>query len=490
MPQLNCAMSWISPTFSSDDSFIPPPPKKTKSKNSKCDNPPICNASKSCNWLEKYRPKTVSDLIVNVKKIKEVEDWLQQAVNSRSSAKILLVTGPSGSGKTATLQTVCKSLNIKVLEWITPLDRPFDDYGGVPSKYECLKSAAKQFEEYVFRSSRYNSCLVSQASKNIIMVKDFPNVFIHNPSSFQEVLERLSEVCINPIVFVCSDESLCRKLFSITVKDSLRIQTITFNPITDQKASKFLKSLLSQEVKVNKNVKSLPDEAILTICVASQGDLRGAVSKLYFCSISSDFEIAQLKPTGKLKKSKQGDVRVETDKDKRLDFFHGIGRVLYPKKVESDKVIKFVHSTNEIVENFLSEPKSFLNQLHENYPSKMGNLRDLSEAAERLSKSDMLMSRWQEKEIFPEYSLSVAIQGVMVSNRHPQKAKFEAFRKSQTSRLEIDTKALELEGKAVFSDLLVLEYERLIEILPYYKDLLPNLTHGQQEYVRKTCYFK
>lgn len=484
-------MSWISPTFCADDTFVPPPTKKTKTNCSKSDKSLNVLQPTSCNWLEKYKPKGVSDLIVNLKKVKEIEDWLQQAVNPNSTEKVLLITGPSGSGKTATLQTVCKSLGVKAIEWITPLDRPAEGSDEFNTKYAFLKSAAKQFEEYVFKSSRYNSCLGSSNSKKIILVKDFPNIFIHNPSSFQEVLERFSQFCINPIVFICSDDALCRRLFPCRIKDNVRIQTITFNPITEQKMIKFLKSLLSQEVKVNSNLKMLPDESISTICAASQGDLRGAVSKLYFCSISSDFEIAKLKSQGKPRKLKKSDVSVETDKDNRLDFFRGIGRVLYPKKLETDKGdMKFLHSTTEIVENFLSEPKSFLNQLHENYPTKMGSVQDLRDAAERLSKSDILMSRWQEKDIFPEYALSVAVQGVMVSNRHPQKSKFEAFRKSQTSRLEIDSMSLELEGKALFSDLFILDYERLIDILPYSKFLFPTLNQGQLDYITKTCCFR
>lgn len=84
------------------------------------------NASKlpkvsSKNWMKNFDPKCVEDLAVHIKKIQEVEEWLNLVKNSNCS-DVLLLTGPVGCGKTATIQTVAAKHDIKVTEWITPLD--------------------------------------------------------------------------------------------------------------------------------------------------------------------------------------------------------------------------------------------------------------------------------------------------------------------------------------------------------------------------------
>lgn len=484
-------MSWISPTFSDDVGPSTPAPKRRRaidiSEAGTSINP---STSKSTsNWLKKYCPKNVDDLAVNIKKLNELETWLKQTSISKLTSKFLLLTGPSGCGKTTSLQVLCRKLGFCVKEWITPLDKTVD-YSDTFSRFQFPISASKQFEEYLFRSSRYGSCLSSNITRTLVLVKDFPNAFIHNPSTFHESLERLADKCVNPVVFICSDESLCRKLFPVPIKTSYNIHHISFNPIPDQRVIKVLKGLLQQESKHNKSITMLPDESFYTISSSCQGDLRSAITKLYFYTIHSKLDVVQSKSQTGSKKAKSAKESVLPDKDKRIDFFHGVGRVLYPKKIESEKGLNFVHSTSEIVETFLCEPNNFINQLHENYPSKLGNVYDLSMAAERMSKSDILMSRWQEKDIFYTYSLSVAVQGLMVSNKDPQKAKFESFKRSQTSRLVVDSKSIELEGKSVFSDLRILDYESLLDVLPFSRHLLPNLNQGQIEFARKVCTFK
>lgn len=489
-------MSWISPTFDDAGPSTQPPKKRSKSSKSTESTVEVASSnvvpSISCSWLEQYKPKSVAELAIHVKKINELEAWLKQPTNLITRTKFLLLTGPPGCGKTTMLHTVCKSCGYKIQEWITPLDRPNDEFESL-SRFDYNKSAAKLFEEYLFKSSRYNSCLGTNPTKKLILVKDFPNVMFHNPSTFHEILENLTDKSMTPIVFVSSDESLCKKLFPTTLKTQCNVQTLALNPITDQRMFKVLKQLILQEVKKDRNISMMSDDALAEICSACQGDFRSAISKLFFLAINSSslcFSKAPVTAKHRLKPASQVSESSQKIKDKKLDFFHGLGRVLYPKRIESNAGLKFVHSAEAIVENFESEPGGFLSQLHENYPSRIGNIDDLSKAAGRLATSDILRSRWQDREVFNHYSLAVAVRGLMVTNRTPQKAKFEAFRKSHTSRMEVDNKAIELEGKTLFSDLYVLDYECLIDILPHARLLLPNLNQGHLEYIRKTSVFK
>lgn len=80
------------------------------------------------NWMKNFDPVRVEDLAVHNKKVQEVEEWLKSHCDQNLS-DILLLTGPVGCGKTITVSTLAAKHNIKVTEWITPLDI------GLPSEY-------------------------------------------------------------------------------------------------------------------------------------------------------------------------------------------------------------------------------------------------------------------------------------------------------------------------------------------------------------------
>lgn len=78
--------------------------------------------------MKNFNPVKVQDLAVHAKKIQEIEQWLQN--NNKKSNGILLLSGPVGCGKTATIQTIAAKYNLKITEWITPLDIDLPtDYG-------------------------------------------------------------------------------------------------------------------------------------------------------------------------------------------------------------------------------------------------------------------------------------------------------------------------------------------------------------------------
>lgn len=71
--------------------------------------------------MKNFDPVTLEDLAVHNKKVQEVDEWMRAACTNNSS-DMLLLSGPVGCGKTITVRTVAKKHNIKVTEWITPLD--------------------------------------------------------------------------------------------------------------------------------------------------------------------------------------------------------------------------------------------------------------------------------------------------------------------------------------------------------------------------------
>lgn len=146
---------------------------------------------KSSNWIEHFAPRNKSDLAVHPKKVAEIEDWFR-AVKERkikSAAPMLLVTGPSGSAKSATIKMIAADFGYAISEWITPVDIEHKrNTRNDSDETTYSESQTDKIAQFLFQSSRYRS-VFDTSSKRLVLVEDFPYVFIKDPNSFEEVLE-------------------------------------------------------------------------------------------------------------------------------------------------------------------------------------------------------------------------------------------------------------------------------------------------------------
>lgn len=147
---------------------------------------------KSSNWIENFAPRNKADLAIHAKKVCEVEGWFKAIAERKIkvAAPILLVTGPSGSGKSATFKIIAKDFGYTMSEWITPVDieHTRHDKFNDTEKITYIESQTDKFAQFLFQSSRYRS-VFDTSSKRLVLVKDFPHVFIKDPNSFVAVLE-------------------------------------------------------------------------------------------------------------------------------------------------------------------------------------------------------------------------------------------------------------------------------------------------------------
>lgn len=149
---------------------------------------PYTNFSSS-NWSENFAPQSIDDLAVHTKKIEEVREWLKKWELNKSTGCVLLLTGPPGSGKTATIRLIAKELDLDISEWIIPLDIDLN----MNNKQEddrvntYTENQFDKFSDFLYRSSRYVSVFANQR-KRMLLVEDFPNIFIKDSEKFNELL--------------------------------------------------------------------------------------------------------------------------------------------------------------------------------------------------------------------------------------------------------------------------------------------------------------
>lgn len=145
---------------------------------------------KSSNWVENFAPQSLNDLSVHHKKIEEIQKWFEYAIQNRhqSAGPILLLTGPSGSGKTVTLRLVAQECGYDINEWVNPVDveqcRSNRTHGDIETYMETQTAL---FNQFLFNASRYRS-LFQKQNKRLVLVEDFPNIFLKDTSAFHEAL--------------------------------------------------------------------------------------------------------------------------------------------------------------------------------------------------------------------------------------------------------------------------------------------------------------
>ncbi|KAF5269583.1 hypothetical protein FQR65_LT05921 [Abscondita terminalis] len=370
----------------------------------------------SFNINDKLNPVIVDDLAVHKKKVKEVENWLEQNVcQNKTSGAILLLTGPTGSGKTATVTALCKSLKVTLREWINPIDQE------VEGQY--AEAHYVRFLEF-FSFGKYNSLCEDSTSDQVLLVEDFPNYLIRNPEKFVDVLEKCSSGNVS-VIFICTDVSnskidFVQTLFSQEVREKYFISNIHFNPVS----ATLLKIALKRAQQVIRShsdeYKSPSSDVMDAIVVSAMGDIRSAVNQFIFASVKGVGNMPLHLNENTPKKRKRGEKSSSIkcmERDEILGFFHALGRVLNPKHGEGDSK-KLQYDFDSLIDQFATQPANFSAFLQENYLKYFGDLNDARKAAELMSAAQEFLANWSERHEIMLYALWISVLGLMTYNEH------------------------------------------------------------------------
>ncbi|KAH3695958.1 hypothetical protein DPMN_083417, partial [Dreissena polymorpha] len=330
-------------------------------------------------WSEKYAPSTQADLAVHKKKIGEVEQWLEEHLRHKKLPPILLLTGPAGVGKTATVRVLAKQFNFELHEWANPLAGDQFDGGMQNNDWKSRgrleasisSSQVSQFQEFLLRANKYNTLDIfggsgGVASRRLVMVEDFPNIFYRDAEPFHEILRRYSQTGGSPLVFIVSDstsgESTERLLFPKDVQSRLHITNISFNLVAMTSMTKILTKIATDESQKGSHMFTVPSKSVIeSIAMASAGDIRGAINAMQFACLKDTCDLASAmdnrKPKQPIKKTgsnasvkratgakrslsktssfqKEEELLVIGGRDTSLFLFRAIGKILYCKRDE------------------------------------------------------------------------------------------------------------------------------------------------------------
>ena len=381
-------------------------------------------------WINRHHPQSSDDLAVNSKKVEELRSRLGDCL---AQGGILLLTGPTGAGKTAALTAVTRDLGVELREWVNPVEqvnygqsRLVEEEGG--SYYGDVvsyTSKSKQFKDWL-RGAKYSSMAAGGSLKKIILVEDLPSI---KAEELHDVLESYANSKIRiPLVFIISESATSKtstsvkQLFPPQIVERLKIQSISFNPVTTTNMVKAMTKIAVMESQKGQRRFQVPDKATLeNLAESVGGDLRAGINALQFACLNDTrdlkkaFEgvsmIASSKTTSKGSKKTAGGKSVSElsrigGRDHGLVMFHALGKILYnkredtmetaslPRHYEQHRRRVMKSNPDEVIEKSTLSADAFTCFLHQNYPPFFSKLEDVETLSEYISLADMFLNEW------------------------------------------------------------------------------------------------
>ncbi|XP_068247112.1 cell cycle checkpoint protein RAD17 [Palaemon carinicauda] len=461
-------VSWVTPAF--DDFDFPPPATERKVKHSKDAGTSSGSGGKrlpkalgsSALWVDVYAPTGKDDLAVHKKKIQEVESWLVESMAGMKGRRFLLLSGPSGCGKSATIQVLGKEAGLNIVEWINPVSKYESafldsDKTWIPGDTVAPVSQSEQFKDFFIRTSKYNSVCKTSRAGNLMLVEDFPNVFLRDPSAFHILLRHYQKVGNSPVVFIVSDsisqQSSVKHLFPLDLQQELSIVNIQFNAIASGILIKAMNRILNMKNMCEGSGRhpAPPRDALESLAESSGGDIRSAVNALQFAIRKDTYQLKELftstastKSSSKSKsKSKSSAIKAKKSgngeedslaaiggKDASLFLFRALGKILYckrdhekgvvddlPKHLKLQERSPLLENAEDIYDKTAMGAASLTTFLHQNMTSFYPDVDSESRALQHLTDSDILSAEWLGRNVLADYAASVSVRGLMHANK-------------------------------------------------------------------------
>lgn len=214
-------------------------------------------------WINKYRPKSVKDIIGNKANIEKIDKWIK---NNKKNMMSLVISGYHGIGKNLIIKKILEKNNYK-FKWL--------DY-----KDEKGKSL---FEDLVNCFTGENLNLMhSKKNKFVLVINDVDKITLKNEKARIKDLVKLNHIKkYFPIIFISS--LLHNKLLTDILEfgDDIKLKQPSNSDLIN-----FLNNII-----LNENINIIDDKVKLKIIKFCQNDIRRLILILY--DLKNSFDVGE-----------------------------------------------------------------------------------------------------------------------------------------------------------------------------------------------------
>jgi replication factor C large subunit len=414
------------------------------------------------NWTEKYRPKTLNEILGNDKAISLLRAWADEWEKGITPVKkAVILSGKPGIGKTSTALALANEYGWPVIELNASDVRN-------ASKIKSIVVSGVTNETFSAEGKFLSS---NVGGRKLVILDEADNLYERSEKgeekSSEEYIDKGGKRAIieaikiakQPVILIVNDYySLTRGTGSL-LKDLCL--TIKFYSVSSYQITNLLKEICRKEgISVHPGVLKI-------IADKSDGDVRSAINDLQ--SICIGKRIVDLK-----------DVDAIGFRDREQEIFETLREIFKTKSLES--IRKKMINLNE-------SPDDFIWWLDENIPYEYHEPADLAKAYDYLSKADLFLGRIYKRQQFDlmSYASDLMCGGlVLTKSRHYYNVNYSfpswmsEMKKSKQNR-EIRDNLSKKIGK-----LLHVSHNKVIEsIFPYYKHLFKTNDRFAIEMIKK-----
>jgi len=342
-------------------------------------------------WTEKYRPKTLDEVIGNEHAILEFRKWANSWNTEIPKKRAVILSGKPGTGKTSSALALAKDLGWPAIELNTS-----DARNALKIKNVATTGAINETfsDEGSFLSSRdgRRKLIILDEADNLYERADDSNKNgqdLSDKGGKKAIIDTI-KITSQPIVLIVND-------FYALIKGSGEVlqhmcKHIKFyNPYPDSILNLLKKISLKEGINVDQKV-------LRTIADRCGGDIRSAVNDLQsLCLDKTRVDVKSLDVLGY--------------RDREKDIFSALREVFKTKNVKA---------LRESMSNIDADPKLLILWINENLPREYIDTNDLVNGFNALSKADVFLGRTDRRQNYALWSYACDIMngGVAISKTH------------------------------------------------------------------------
>lgn len=335
--------------------------------------------SMSEDWTEKYRPKSLDDIVGNRKAVRELKKWAGKWVSGKPSKKAVILAGKPGIGKTSSALALANHMKWDVLEMNASDQRNRDSIKNFVgrSAIDDTFSETGDFTPY------------KDGKRTLLVIDEADNIFGSEDKGGIKEIKHTIQKTEQPIILIAND------YYDLTRRSSKlkRIcKKIDFEPIEEKEIVSLLQDLCEREgIKYEGRI-------LKRIAENSEGDVRSAVRDLESIAAGKD-------------RITQEDLSILGNRNREVEIFPTMKKILQNHDpIEAKRSVRYLEE----------EPPDLLTWIEENLPREYEGLKERYLGYKWLTQADVYLGRVRRRQNYRlwSYSTDLMTAGVCASKGH------------------------------------------------------------------------
>ncbi len=400
-------------------------------------------------WAEKYRPRTLDEVIGNPSAINSLKSWAESWERGKPKKKAAVLMGDPGTGKTSSALALASEFAWGVVEMNA------SDLRNAEAIRRIATSGAKN--ETFTDSGEYLS--TRSGGRKLIILDEADNIFGKEDLGGVSAIVNTIRETKQPIILIVNDYYALSKKASAL--DGLCLK-IRFSRIQKTSVVRLLKNIcLNEDITVS-------NQTLLALAEHSAGDIRSAINDLQSLCLGR-------------KNINEKDVTILGYRDSSVNIFKTITGVFKATSYSKAKEAAF---------NLDEDPEHLLLWIDENLPMEYKKPEDLASAYYPLSKASIYLGRVRIRQHYRlwSYAIDLMTAGVALAKTNPNygytKYQFPTYLKKMSRTRGIRTTQKSLFSK-LSSNLHTSRYVAQTSIFPYFQYLFINEQNFDIDVIRK-----